>query len=360
MSSKGCFYRVGSSCRPIPEKMIQELYSKRMPTTLKNIVSPEQDLSFNVLKIYYEERRHKLNDQFPKTLDLLTPDGKYNFVAYLMSDNNHMSFKVARYAGTDKCDLIESSEYGFCCLLKTADRMIDRLLVENRTWTKITPKFRLEKKMFEPVPVREALINMLVHNDYTHGYTPVVELFADRIEMTSIGGLPAGLTVEDFFAGVSMPRNREIMRIFKDVEMVEQLGSGMNRILRDYDRSIFTIADSYIRVSFKYVMGIDEQSVNSPRTAKEQSVNSPRTDKKISSRTVAHVSKTVSKEAIKANILSYVRENPNTSYQEIAESTGVVRSTVGKYLKEMIEAGLIKRVGNNKSWYWEILKFNQS
>ena len=105
----------------------------------------------------------------------------------------------------------------------------------------------------------------------------------------------------------------------------------------------------YIRVSFKYVMGIDEQSVNSPRT-----------DKKISSRTVAHVSKTVSKEAIKANILSYVRENPNTSYQKIAESTGVVRSTVGKYLKEMIEAGLIKRVGNNKSWYWEILKFNQS
>ena len=139
------------------------------------------------------------------------------------------------------------------------------------------------------------------------------------------------------------------MRIFKDVEMVEQLGSGMNRILRDYDRSIFTIADSYIRVSFKYVMGIDEQSVNSPRT-----------DKKISSRTVAHVSKTVSKEAIKANILSYVRENPDTSYQKIAESTGVVRSTVGKYLKEMIEAGLIKRVGNNKSWYWEILKFNQS
>ena len=102
--------------------------------------------------------------------------------------------------------------------------------------------------------------------------------------MISIDGVPAGLREEDLFTGVSMPRNREIMR--------------------DYDRSIFTIADSYIRVSFKYVMGIDEQSVNSPRTAKEQSVNSPRTDKKISSRTVAHVSKTVSKEAIKANILS--------------------------------------------------------
>ena len=44
--------------------------------------------------------------------------------------------------------------------------------------------------MFEPVPVREAVINMLVHNDYTHGYTPVAELFSDRLELTSHGGLP--------------------------------------------------------------------------------------------------------------------------------------------------------------------------
>ena len=325
MSPKGCHYRVGSTCRPMPESMIRELYAKRVPTTLKNIVSPDQDLSFNLLKIYYEEHGHKLTDQFAKTLDFLTPDGKYNFVAYLMADNNHMSFKVARYAGTDKCDLVETYEYGFTCLIRTADRLLDRLLVENRTWTKITPKFRLERKMFEPVPAREALINMLIHNDYTHGYTPVVELFSDRLEMTSIGGLPAGLSEEDFFAGVSMPRNRELMRIFKDVEMVEELGSGMNRILRSYDRSIFKIADSYIRVTFKYVMV--------PKKA-------------------------VSKEVRLASILSYVRENPNSSYQEIADGTGVVRSTVGRYLKELIDAGLVQRIGNNKSWKWEILKNN--
>lgn len=70
------------------------------------------------------------------------------------------------------------------------------------------------------------------------------------------------MSEEVIFDGVCMPRNRKLMRIFKDVEMVEELGSGMNRILKAYDRSILKIADSYIRVSFKYATGIDEQSEN--------------------------------------------------------------------------------------------------
>ena len=63
------------------------------------------------IEIYYRNHGLALTDQFAKNLDFLTPDGKYNFVAYLFSDNNHLTFKVAKYAGTDKCDLIESSEY---------------------------------------------------------------------------------------------------------------------------------------------------------------------------------------------------------------------------------------------------------
>lgn len=54
----------------------------------------------------------------------------------------------------------------------------------------------------------------------------------------------------DFFSGASMPRNRELMRIFKDLDLVEQLGSGMNRILRSYDRRIFRISEHFIRVAF--------------------------------------------------------------------------------------------------------------
>jgi len=68
------------------------------------------------------------------------------------------------------------------------------------------------------------------------------ELFTDRIVITSSGGLVADLSEEDFFKCRSMPRNRELMRVFRDMELVEQIGSGMSRILKAYDRSERTIS----------------------------------------------------------------------------------------------------------------------
>jgi len=52
-----------------------------------------------------------------------------------------------------------------------------------------------------------------------------------------------------------MPRNRELMRVFKDVELVERLGSGMTRILRAYDRSIFEVTQSFFIVTFPFANG---------------------------------------------------------------------------------------------------------
>ena len=309
MTPKDCYYRVGASCRQMPEKMIRELYSKRVPRTIANIESPDQDLTF----------------------------------------------KVAKYAGTDKCDLIESSEYGFGCLLQTADRIIDRLHVENRTWTRITSKYRLERHMFEPVPVREAVINMLVHNDYTHGYTPVVELFSDRLELTSHGGLPEGLSEDMFFKGVSRPRNREIMRIFHDVDMVEQLGSGMNRILQYYDKGIFEIYEDTIKVVFKFAMSVDEAIPNGSEITREQFKNSSEIVQEASNSSKSSSRKNVSKETVKAAIVSYLRNNPKATYQEIGDNFEMKRTTVFNYLNELAEAGIIERVGNNRSGYWKVL-----
>ena len=81
MSPSGCFTRVGTSTQPMTTAMIDELYAKRIHATLRNIQSPRQDLSFSQLKIYYQERGLELNQRFANTLELLTPDGKYNYIA---------------------------------------------------------------------------------------------------------------------------------------------------------------------------------------------------------------------------------------------------------------------------------------
>ena len=105
---EGCYIRVGSSKERMTEKMIDDMYAKRVKYTLKEIESPRQELTFNQLKIYYEEHILMLNDNFLQNLDLLTSDGKYNYNAFLLADENNVSIKVVKYLGTDKMELVKN------------------------------------------------------------------------------------------------------------------------------------------------------------------------------------------------------------------------------------------------------------
>jgi predicted HTH transcriptional regulator len=165
-----------------------------------------------------------------------------------------VSVKVAVYAGTDKVDLFETREYGNRCLITATWRILDRLDSENRTFAKITSKNRLEKKRVNTIALREVVINAIVHNDYTKG-VPLVEIFTDRIVVTSCGGLVEGLTEADFFKCRSMPRDRELTRVFRDTGLVEQIGSGMSRVPKAYDRSIFELTPSFVIVTLPFEEG---------------------------------------------------------------------------------------------------------
>ena len=265
MSPAGCYVRVGNGVQQMTIAMIERMYASRTRNSLRNIISPRYgNHSFAQLKIYYQERGFELNEAFLQNLDLFTPEGKYNYVAYLLADVNSVSIKVAKYAGTDKCDLIENEEYGFCSLIKATEQGLNKLEIENKTFTKITGAAkRLERRMIDRIALREAFINAMVHNDYSREVPPVVEIFSNRLVITSYGGLIEGLSTEEFFNGRSMPRNRELMRVFRDLDLVEQLGSGMNRILRSYSRSVFNLSENFLEVVFPF----EEEYLKSLRRA---------------------------------------------------------------------------------------------
>ena len=96
--------------------------------------------------------------------------------------------------------------------------------------------------------MREEVINAILHNDYSFEIPHKFEIFPDRLEITSVGRLPESLTREEFFNGISIPRNKELMRIYRDVELVESLGSGIPRILRAYGEDCFKFTDNFIRI----------------------------------------------------------------------------------------------------------------
>lgn len=345
MTEDGCFIRVGASTQPMNEAMIERLLSQRQVNTLSTTTSSRQKLTFEQLHIYYNEHRLMLNDQFEDNLDLRNSDGAYNFLAYLLADSNGASIKVAKYAGTDKIDLIENEEYGYRCLITAIYRVLDKLEVENKTFAKITSRNRLERKLFNAVALREAFVNAVVHNDYNLGW-PVVEFFSDRVAITSAGGLVEGLSQEDFFNGRSMLRNRELMRVFKDVELVEGLGSGMQRILDAYDRSVFEITPSFIVVTFPYASDF-ERSVkeNESRDTIKDTVNDTLKDT---------VSDTVNETQLK--IIGIIRNDSSVTVKELAIELGINERNVKRNMKILKDKGLLKRVGSPKTGRWLVFE----
>ena len=189
-----------------------------------------------------------MNDNFKRTLELFTEDDKLNYVAYLLADENGNLIKVAKYSSLDRCDLIENNEYGYCSLIKATKSVLSKLDIENKVSARITPMEREETPLWNKVALREAVINAIVHNDYSFEVPPKFEIFPDRLEITSAGRLPESLTKEEFFSGISIPRNKELMRIYRDVELVESLGSGIPRILKAYGEDCFTFTDNFIRI----------------------------------------------------------------------------------------------------------------
>ena len=125
-----------------------------------------------------------------------------------------------------------------------------KLDIENKVAATITPMERVETPLWDKVAIREAVINAIVHNDYSFEVPPKFEIFPDRLEITSAGRLPESLSREEFFNGISIPRNKELMRIYRDVELVESLGSGIPRILHAYGEECFMFTENFIRITF--------------------------------------------------------------------------------------------------------------
>ncbi|VGO22141.1 hypothetical protein SCARR_04222 [Pontiella sulfatireligans] len=308
----------------------------RMPST-------RLDLAFEQLKIYYEARGLQLNTAFMQNLELLTPEGKPNYAAYLLADENGVSIQVAKYADATRVELIENRDYGRCSLVKALKGVLERMDVENTIYTRIGYPLREEREMIHGRAMREAVINAIVHNDYSNGACPKFEFFSDRLEITSAGGLPYGVTRDDFFNGYSSPRNKEIMRVFRDLEMVEQLGSGVPRILERYGREVFEIRPNFLRVIFRYE-GAEESS---PKSSPDMpgSGLAERLVERLAGRLVES----------QRTILLLVSKNPAVSKREMAETIGISTTAIDKNIDKLKKMGVLKRVGPDKGGSWEVL-----
>ncbi|MCL2128977.1 MAG: putative DNA binding domain-containing protein [Treponema sp.] len=354
MSSKGCFLRIGTQSSPMPQSMIDSLYSRRSLHTLHNVVSPRQNLTFRQLKIFYEDKQIAPNiDNLLENLDFYTEDGKFNYAAYLMADNNGVSVKMVQYRGTDKVAIQKKTECGNCSLVKAAYAMLDALDIYNQTAVDIKYPERIETRLVEPIALREAVINAIIHNDYIRGAYPVVEFYSDRVEITSSGGLPLGLTQDAFFKGKSLPRNREIMRIFTNMELAEQLGSGMHRIMQYYKPEDYTIDDTFVTARFKYnqhaLDNLNKQIITENYGENTENYGELR------ERYIKSTGKYENLPKTQKQIISQITQNNRITIRALAAALNVSTSTIEKNLKHLKETGILLRIDGDRGGFWELL-----
>lgn len=336
MTPDSCFIRVGSSNERMDEHLINKMFRERTKNTLKNIISPRQDLTFTDLKIYYSEKGFDVGDNFEKQLEFFTKDGKYNYVAYLLADNNRISIKVAKYAGDDVDELMENYEFGNCSLVKATYRVLEKFRTENKVYAKITYPDRKEQSMYDYTAVREAVINAIVHNDWATEYPPKFEFFSDRLEISSFGGIQSEFTEEEFLLGYSAPKNPELMRVFRDLELVEHLGTGIRRILKRYDKSIYHFYPHFIRVSIKYNQ--NEFEYDNKQKTSDNKLDYSNSDLN----------------NIQRGIIGLMLDSPKITQDEMSNLLGVTPRTIRNHIKYLIENDYIERTGANKNGRWVV------
>lgn len=161
-----------------------------------------------------------------------------------------------------------------------------------------------------------------------------------RVGSASYGGLPLGISEDEFFEGISIPRSKEIMRIFRDMELVEQLGLGIPRILRSYDRSCFKFSDNYIRMSFP-----SEQLIQ-PTEKENIYINEG-----------LKVEENGGVNGGVNGVENLIEKHPGITTKEIKDILQISQRTTERWLKQLREQGKIEFRGAPKTGgYWKINK----
>lgn len=290
-----------------------------------------QDLTFKMLKGLYLSNDIKINnDKFEENLGLMNNNKKYNLMAELLADKNDLSIKVVTFAGTDKTVMLKRTDYGGKCLLLSVNNVLEYMESINETKVKVGGIQRQEEKYFDFSSFKEAWMNACVHTKWSEEIPPAVYIYDDRIEIVSNGGLPSALTREDFFAGVSKPINKKLLKVFSDLDYIDQTGHGIPLIVKNYGKDAFYISEHTIIVTIPLNKELLEN--------------------------VDKITENIELNDAEIKILELIKSNPSYKTTDFIRCTEYSEVYINKIIRNLKDKEYIKRVGSNKSGYWEILK----
>ena len=284
----------------------------------------DQELSFEILQSNLKEKIQieTFNKDTLKTLNLYDDVNGFNNAAGLLADKNHFpGIDIVKFG--ENISIIQK-----------------RITFENTSvlgiYEKALSVFRdyyqyeviqgADRKMVEKIPeaaFREAIANALIHRVWDVDLQIRVSMFDDRIEVVSPGGLPSGITEDEYLSGkLSVLRNRNLANVFYRLGFVEIFGTGITRIKQVY-------SEASVKPSFE----VSENAIQIVLPIYEENANLTE-DEKV-------VYKLLSRNMLK-------------SMSEIAPYISFGKSKTTKLLKDMEQKGVIAIEGKGKGTKYRI------
>lgn len=234
LKPSGVYIRHGITSAPASDEMIRQMIRDSDGTTFDKARSINQELTFNYAERYFRDSNIPFEENNKRTLKLIDEDGYYTNAGLLLSDQCEHTVKCAVYKGTGKTNFQARKEFTGS-ILTQVDEVYEYINLLNNKNSTIDNLKRVDHLDYPEYAIREALLNTIVHRDYDYSGSILINIFDDRIEFISIGGLVKGLTLLDIMGGVSQTRNTIVANVFYRLELIESYGTGIQRIIESYE-----------------------------------------------------------------------------------------------------------------------------
>lgn len=302
---------------PVERLELTRLILEWQNLSFEELPAREQDLSFSVLENKLKEMLHleAVTPDILKTLELYKNDSGFNNAAALLADKNYFCGIVMVRFGENISIILDRETYEKESILKLYDHAFE-MYCKYYQYEQIQGSIRKKHSLIPEEAYREAIANAIVHRPWDKNTNINVAMFADKIEITSPGGLPKGMSREDYFSGgISILRNRIIGSVFFRLHMIERFGTGIKRINEAYGESIK-----------KPVFYVSEESIKIMLPVLEK-INNLSEDE---------------------NMIYLAAKHKSLSSSEIAAETGFGKTKVISLLKKLMSEGYIRSTGKGR------------
>ena len=320
---EGVYVRQGASSVPASESAILSMIRETAGDSYEEARSLIQELTFNEANIVFENKQIPFGEAQKRSLGLIGEDGTYTNLALLLSDQCTHTVKIAVFEGKQKTVFKDRREFCGSLLkqLNDAYQFIDQF---NHTHAHTEGLYRVEKRAYPTEAIREALLNAIVHREYSFSASTLISIFDNRIEFVSIGGLARGISQSDILLGISIARNKKLADVFYRLHLIEAYGTGMPKIMEAYKEyglePHIEISDNAFKITLP----------NTNAAVKETKVELTENEQ---------------------GVLSVLKEGVK-SRPEIQKALGFSQTTTIVTIAALIDKGLIIKVGNgNKTKY---------